>query len=159
MIIDSLVLFAVGFAAGMCIGLFLVIAYPSVNLDTPGWLVSAAAYVVMSAALLGWYGGWQHGVGATPGMLVLKLRVRDPSGDGNPSLRAAVTRNLPLVLGTFGDCSGDETIDALLRIVTLVICVAIGITISNSPTRQGFHGRLAGGTYVVRPAPRGRAGT
>ena len=27
--------------------------------------------------------------------------------------------------------------------------IAIGITISNSPTRQGFHDRLAGGTYVV----------
>ena len=68
-----------------------------------------------------------------------------------------MTRNLPLVLGTFGDFSGDETIDALLTIVTLVICVAIGITISNSPTRQGFHDRLAGGTYVVRLAPGARA--
>jgi uncharacterized RDD family membrane protein YckC len=157
LIIDSLVLLPVGFALGMGIGLFLVIAYPTVNLDMHGWLVSSVVYVAMSAALLGWYGGWQHGVGATPGMLVLKLRVRDPSGDDNPSLRAAMTRNLPLVLGTFGDFSGDETIDALLTIVTLVICVAIGITISNSPTRQGFHDRLAGGTYVVRLAPGARA--
>ena len=158
LIIDGLVLFAVGFAVGMGVGLLLVIAYPTVNLDAHGWLVGTVEYVAMSAALLAWYGGWQHGVGATPGMLVLKLRVRDPSGADNPSLRAAVTRNVPLVLGTFGDFTGDETIDALLRVVTLVICIAIGITISNSPTRQGFHDRLAGGTYVVRPEPRGRVG-
>ena len=157
LIIDSLILLPVGFALGMGIGLFLVIAYPTVNLDMHGWLVGAVVYVVMSAALLGWYGGWQHGVGATPGMLVLKLRVRDPSGDDNPSLRAAVTRNLPLVLGSVGDFSSHETIGALLMIVTLVVCVAIGITISNSPTRQGLHDRLAGGTYVVRLTPEGRA--
>jgi len=33
-----------------------------------------------------------------------------------------------------------------------VVFIAIGITISKSPTRQGFHDRLAGGTYVVRLA-------
>ena len=99
LLIDGLVLFAVGFAVGMAIGLLLVIAYPSVNLDTDRWPVGAVEYVVISAALLGWYGGWQHGVGATPGMLVLKLRVRDPSGFDNPSLRAAVTRNLPMAWG------------------------------------------------------------
>ena len=157
LIIDSLILFAVGFALAMGIGLFLVIAYPSANLDMDGWPASAVTYVVASVGLLGWFGGWQHGVGATPGMLVLKLRVRDPSGEDSPSLRAAVTRNLPLVLGNFGDFSGDDTIDALLGIVTLVVYVAIGITISSSPTRQGFHDRLAGGTYVVRLAPGGRA--
>ena len=85
-------------------------------------------------------------------MLALKLRVRDPSGEDKPSLGAAVTRNLPQILVSFNDYSGNETIDALLRIVTLVVSVAIGITISSSPTRQGFHDRLAGGTYVVRPA-------
>jgi len=152
LMIDSLVLFAVAFALGIGIGLFLAIAYPSVNLDMDGWPAGAVAYVVTSVGLLGWFGGWQHGVGATPGMLALKLRVRDPSGEANPSLRAAVTRNLPQVLAGFSDYSGNENTDALLLIVTLVVYVAIGITISSSPTRQGFHDRLAGGTYVLHPA-------
>lgn len=78
-------------------------------------------------------------------------RVLIPTPD-NPSLGAAVTRNLPAVLVSFNDYSGNESIDALLSIVTVVVCVAIGITISSSPTRQGFHDRLAGGTYVVRLA-------
>ena len=162
--IDGLVLFAVAFALVIGLSAFLALAYPTVNLDMAGWPAGAVAYVVTSAALLGWYGGWQSGVGATPGMLALKLRVRDPSGQANPSLRAAVIRNVPQVLVSFTDYSdnegysGNEGIDALLIIVTLVVNVAIGITISRSPTRQGFHDRLAGGTYVVRPAPRGRAG-
>lgn len=157
LIIDSVILFAVTFALGMGIGLFLVIAFPSANLDMDGWPAGAVTYVVVSAAMLGWFGGWQHRVGATPGMLVLKLRVRDPSGEASPSLGAAVTRNLPMVLAAFGDFSGDDTIDALLGIVTFVVYVAIGVTISSSPTRQGFHDRLAGGTYVVRLAPGGWA--
>jgi uncharacterized RDD family membrane protein YckC len=151
LMIDGLVLFAVAFAVVICVSAFLALAYPTVRLDIDGWPAGAVAYVVTTAALLGWYGGWQHGVGATPGMLALRLRVRDPSGEANPSLRAAVTRNLPQVLVGFSDYSGNETIDALLVIVALVVYVAIGITISSSPTRQGFHDRLAGGTYVVRP--------
>ena len=156
LMIDGLLLFAVVFALFIGLAAFLALAYPTVILDTDGWPAGAVAYVVTSAALLGWYGGWQAGVGATPGMPALKLRIRDPSGEANPSLGAAVTRNLPQVLVCFSDYSangysGNEGIDALLSIVTLVVYVAIGITISRSPTRQGFHDRLAGGTYVVRP--------
>jgi len=151
-IIDGLVLFVVAFALGMGLGAFLALAYPSVNLDMDGWPAGAVAYAVTSAALLGWYGGWQAGIGATPGMLALKLRVRDPSGEANPSLREAVTRNLPQVLAGFSDYSGNENTDALLLIVTLVVYVAIGVSISSSPTRQGFQDRLAGGTYVLHPA-------
>jgi uncharacterized RDD family membrane protein YckC len=102
--------------------------------------------------MLAWYGGWQASVGGTPGMLALKLRVRDPSGEDNPSLRAAVIRNSPAVLAGFGDISGNSAIDLVLGLVGIAVYVAIGITISNSPERQGFHDRLAGGTYVVRPA-------
>jgi uncharacterized RDD family membrane protein YckC len=152
LMIDGLVLFVVAFALAMVLGGFLLLAYPTVKIDMDGWPAGAVAYVVASALLLAWFGGWQAGVGATPGMLALKLRVRDPSGEANPSLRAAVTRNLPQVLVGFSDYSGDEGIDALLAIVTLVVYVAIGITISSSPTRQGFHDRLAGWTFVVRPA-------
>jgi uncharacterized RDD family membrane protein YckC len=152
LVIDGLVLIVVTFALAMVLGGFLLLAYPTVKLDMDGWPAGAVAYVVASALLLAWFGGWQASVGATPGMLALKLRVRDPSGEENPSPGAAVTRNLPAVLASFSDYSGNEDIDGLLTIVTLVVYVAIGITISISPTRQGFHDRLAGGTYVVRPA-------
>ena len=48
--------------------------------------------------------------------------------------------------------TGNDIIDLLLGVVGIAVCIAIGITISNSPERQGFHDRLAGGTYVVRPS-------
>ncbi len=107
-------------------------------------------YVVLSIVMLAWYGGWQAQLGATPGMLLLKLRVRDPSGQEDPSLRQAVLRNSPQVLASFGAVTGQAGVDAALAVVGLVVVVAIGISISNSPTRQGFHDRLAGGTFVVR---------
>jgi uncharacterized RDD family membrane protein YckC len=82
--IDGLVLFAVAFALVIGLSAFLALAYPTVVLNMDGWPAGAVAYAVTSAALLGWYGGWQAGVGATPGMLALKLRVRDPSGRLTP---------------------------------------------------------------------------
>ena len=48
--------------------------------------------------------------------------------------------------------TGNDTFDLLLGVIGFVVYIAIGITISNSPECQGFHDRLAGGTYVVRPA-------
>jgi hypothetical protein len=86
------------------------------------------------------------------GMLLLRLRVLDPSGLGRPSFGAAVGRNSPQVLASFGPVTGNSAIDAGLGMAGGVVFIAIGITISKSPTRQGFHNRLAGGTFVVRPA-------
>ncbi len=83
-------------------------------------------------------------------MLALKLRVRDPNGEDNPSAQAAVIRNSPQVLVGFGELTGNAIIDMVLGVVSIAVCVAIGIMISNSPQRQGFHDRLAGGTYVMR---------
>jgi uncharacterized RDD family membrane protein YckC len=140
------VLFVVPAAVGVPESVF---AY----LDRPGLGPGAVMYVVTSAVMFAWYGGWQAGVGGTPGMLLLKLRVRGPTGEGNPSLVAAVIRNAPVILGSFGVLTGNEAVDGLLLLVTIGVCVAIGITISNSATRQGFHDRLAGGTYVVRRMP------
>jgi uncharacterized RDD family membrane protein YckC len=85
------------------------------------------------------------------------LRVLDPSGLGRPSFGAAVIRNSPQVLASFGPVTGNSAIDAGLGIAGGVVFIAIGITISKSPTRQGFHDRLAGKTFVVRPASKNPA--
>ena len=60
---------------------------PLTSLETEGWPAGAVVYVVTSVVMLGWYGGWRARVGGTPGMLLLKLRVLDPSGLERPSLR------------------------------------------------------------------------
>ena len=59
LMIDGLVLFAVASHWASALALFLALAYPTVNLDMDGWPAGAVAYVVTSAGLLGWYGGWQ----------------------------------------------------------------------------------------------------
>ena len=154
LIIDGLLLGVALFAVFMVVGLALAVTGdPLMSLETEGWPAGAVVYVVTSVVMLGWYGGWQAGVGGTPGMLLLKLRVLDPSGLERPSLGAAVIRNSPMVLASFGPISGNSAIDAGLGIAGCVVWVAIGITISSSPTHQGFHDQLAGGTFVVRQAP------
>ncbi len=154
LILDSLLLYAIIFVLSLVLTGLLFLAYPQVgestliNLDSGP--AGPIAYVVICAVMLAWYGGWQHGAGGTPAMLALNLRVRDPSGEENPSLRAAVIRNSPQVLVGFGELTGNDIIDLLLGVFGFAVWAAIGITISKSPERQGFHDRLAGGTYVVR---------
>jgi uncharacterized RDD family membrane protein YckC len=46
--------------------------------------------------------------------------------------------------------TGNESVDAMLGVVSLVMFAAIGLSITSNPKYQGFHDRLAG-TYVVRP--------
>jgi uncharacterized RDD family membrane protein YckC len=154
LIIDGILLFAMIFVLYLVLGGALVIAFPqaqSVAFDSNEWPAGLVTYLAISLVMLAWYGGWQSGVGATPGMLACKLRVRDPNGEDNPSFRAAAIRNSPQVLAGFGDLTGDQGINVAFGVIGFVVWAAIGITISNSPERQGFHDRLAGGTYVVRP--------
>jgi uncharacterized RDD family membrane protein YckC len=156
LVIDGLLLFAIVYVLFIVLGGVLYLAYPQAadsvlaGLDSNTWPAGLLSYIVLSVVMLAWYGGWQAGIGATPGMLVLKLRVRDPDGEDNPSLRAAVIRNSPQVFGGFGELTGVDTIDLMLGVVSFVVYAAIGLSITNNPQYQGFHDRLAGGTYVVR---------
>lgn len=157
LIIDGILLFAMIYVLFLVLGGALVLAFPQAasaiaTFDSNEWPAGLVAYLVIGLVMLAWYGGWQSGLGATPGMLVCKLRVRDPNGEDNPSLRAAVIRNSPQVLAGFGELTGVEGIDLALGVVGFVVFSAIGLTIASSPERQGFHDRLAGGTYVVRPS-------
>jgi RDD family len=115
-----------------------------------GWVTGAIVYVATSVALIIWMAAWQANIGASPGMLLLKLRVRGPNAEDHPSVAAAATRNAVPILSNLGTISANTDIDMALQIVGVVVFIAIGISISNSPTRQGFHDRLAGGTYVLQ---------
>jgi uncharacterized RDD family membrane protein YckC len=145
-----LALMALWLVLGLALAVSGYLLNPLRSSEIEGWPGGAVVYVVESVVMLGWCGGWQAGIGGTPGMLLLRLRVLDPSGLGRPSFGAAVIRNSPQVLASFGAITGNSAIDAGLGMAGGVVFIAIGITISKSPTRQGFHDRLAGGTYVVR---------
>lgn len=160
LVIDGLLLLAVLWVLFIVVSGLVLLSYPRAaestlaNLDSGRWPAGLVTYVVVSVLMLAWFAGWQTGVGATPGMLLCKLRVRGPDGEDNPTIRAATLRNSPQVLSGFGELTGNDAIDLALRVTTLVVYAAIGFSIAGNPRHQGFHDRLAGGTIVVRPGER-----
>jgi uncharacterized RDD family membrane protein YckC len=79
--------------------------------------------------------------GATLGKKILGLSVRGPGGAPRPDFKQSAIRNsftlLPII----------PYIGGLLAFIAYVV---IGVTINGSPTKQGKHDELAGGTQVVK---------
>lgn len=79
--------------------------------------------------------------GRTLGKMALGLSVRAPGGAPKPDLKQSAIRNsftlLPII----------PFIGSLLAFIAYIV---IAVTISNSPSKQGKHDELAGGTQVVK---------
>jgi uncharacterized RDD family membrane protein YckC len=79
--------------------------------------------------------------GWTPGKKVLGLSVHGPGGAPKPSAQQSAIRNswtlLPII----------PFIGGLLGVIAIIV---IAVTINGSPTKQGKHDELAGGTQVVK---------
>ncbi|MCW2592980.1 MAG: rane protein/domain protein [Mycobacterium sp.] len=84
---------------------------------------------------------FEVGVGWTLGKKVLGLEVRGPGGAPKPDLKQSAIRNAWTLLPVIPYLGG------LLAFIAIVV---IAVTISGSPTKQGKHDELAGGTEVVR---------
>lgn len=78
--------------------------------------------------------------GWTPGKKLLGLSVHGPHGAPKPTAKESAIRNsftlLPII--PFGG------------ILALIAYIVIAVTINGSPTKQGKHDELAGGTQVVK---------
>lgn len=79
--------------------------------------------------------------GATLGKKILGLSVRGAGGLPKPTPKEAAIRNSFLLL---------TIIPFLGGLLTLAAYIYIAVTINNSPTKQGKHDELAGGTQVVK---------
>ena len=79
--------------------------------------------------------------GWTPGKRVLGLRVHGPGGAPKPTAQQSAIRNIWTLLPIIPFIGG------LLAFVAMIV---IAVTISGSPTKQGKHDDLAGGTQVVK---------
>ena len=79
--------------------------------------------------------------------MALSLRTEGP--DGNPpSLEVAIRRNFWVALGILAVV---PFVGGLIgALAELVIVILIAVTVSNSPTKQGWHDNFAGGTRVVK---------
>ncbi|MBT0567395.1 RDD family protein [Williamsia sp. CHRR-6] len=140
-IIDSIIVyiptFIISFAAGVGV-------YASNGSGVSVGLVIALS-LVLAVAASAYYVLMEAKTGSTVGKKVLGLKVVGPAG-GNPSISQAALRFLPLFLA--GLVTG--VLGILGFLVTLAVYIALGVTISQSPSKQGFHDRMAGGTQVVR---------
>ena len=80
-------------------------------------------------------------IGSTPGKKLLGLSVHGPAGAPKPTPAQSAIRNswtlLPII----------PLVGGLLGVVAIII---IAVTINGSPTKQGKHDELAGGTQVVK---------
>ncbi|HTI77179.1 MAG TPA: RDD family protein [Mycobacterium sp.] len=79
--------------------------------------------------------------GWTPGKKLLGLSVRGPGGAAKPDIQQAAIRNVWTLLNIVPFVGG---------LLTLVAVIVIAVTINGSPTKQGKHDELAGGTQVVK---------
>jgi uncharacterized RDD family membrane protein YckC len=79
--------------------------------------------------------------GASPGKRLLGLKVHGPGGAPKPNATQSAIRNSFTLLAVV------PYIGSLLAFIAYII---IAVTISGSPTKQGKHDELAGGTQVVK---------
>jgi uncharacterized RDD family membrane protein YckC len=79
--------------------------------------------------------------GRTLGKRLLGLSVRGPGGAPKPTLQQSAIRNAFTVLPVLPFIGG------FLGVVAMIV---IAVTINSSPTKQGKHDEMAGGTQVVK---------
>lgn len=98
----------------------------------------AAWVVVVLVVVAAYFVGFDL-TGATPGKRLVGLVVVGPDGD-RPSLRSCAIREAFVVVGA---------IPFLGPVLLAIACAVIARTSATSPTGQGIHDLLAGGTRVT----------
>ena len=110
-------------------------------------------FVLFVGATYGYLAYFESTTGQTLGKQMLHLRVVGPDGR-NPTRQQALKRNLLPALMPLGLLLVllPTVLAVLLLLVQLGVLIWIAVTISKSPTKQGFHDTFAGGTYVIKTA-------
>jgi uncharacterized RDD family membrane protein YckC len=106
----------------------------------PVGLYAVALSVISALITLGYLSVLESMRGQTIGKMFFRLKVVGPSG-GRPTIGEAVKRNswvLVSIIPWFGG------------LVQLILAAAIGYSIYDSVTNDGWHDNLAGGTRVIR---------
>lgn len=120
-VVDAIILGVVGLALGFVLDFGFV------------WLAIHAILVFAYFTLL------DASYGTTLGKQLLRLKVTGPHG-GRPSIPQAAVREAFTVVGAIPFAG---------PVLSLLAWIVIGVTINSSPTNQGKHDELAGGTRVV----------
>ena len=108
---------------------------------------ASAIYAILTTAItLGYFALLESKRGQTIGKMALKLQTQGPDGR-HPTMQEALKRNAFLAIGLLGII---PFLGFIASLATLAAYIAIAVTISSSPTRQGWHDNFAGGTRVVK---------
>jgi uncharacterized RDD family membrane protein YckC len=111
------------------------------------YATGAVTGLLEAAISLAYFALMESRTGQTVGKMLLKLRTEGPDGRP-PSLEVAVRRNFWVALGALGVV---PVVGGLIGgLAELVISIVIIVTISQSPIRQGWHDKFAGGTRVIK---------
>jgi uncharacterized RDD family membrane protein YckC len=115
-----------------------------------GGLTLVAGIVGLGIHLLYFVSFWTGNAQATPGMRLMKLRIGDAGTGATPTVQQGLTRWLALggIFQVLELVPPLLTLGALLAFVWELILLA---TTASSPTKQGFHDRVAN-TALVQPA-------
>lgn len=98
-------------------------------------------YSVIAAAItIAYFALMESNSGQTLGKMLMSLRT-ERAGGGKPTMEQALKRNAFYAL---------NIIPFLGWLALLAVYIYIAVTINNSPTRQGWHDKFAGGTQVVK---------
>jgi uncharacterized RDD family membrane protein YckC len=109
------------------------------------YLFSAVLALLGTAVQLGYFALFETRGEPTLGKRIMKLNVLGPQG-GPLTLEQSVKRNFFYALGLLGLV---PILGALSGFASLAAVIWVAVTINSSPTGQGGHDKLAGGTRVV----------
>jgi uncharacterized RDD family membrane protein YckC len=102
------------------------------------WLVTGLFSGVL---MFGYFVLFETSRGASPGKSLLGLAVHGPGGAPKPDAKQSAIRNSFTLLAVVPYLGG---------LLAFIAYIVIAVTISGSPTKQGKHDELAGGTQVVK---------
>ncbi|QNG20993.1 RDD family protein [Rhodococcus triatomae] len=138
------------FGARFIDGLILLIPLLFVNgilvFTIGGFVGSFLGAVVTAAGTIGYFVLMETTRGQSVGKMVFKLHVLGPDG-GLPTQQQSLIRNAFYAISVLGSL---PIIGFLFGLVGIAVWIVIAVTINSSPTKQGKHDELAGGTRVVQ---------
>jgi uncharacterized RDD family membrane protein YckC len=103
------------------------------------WFLATSLF--SGVLMFGYFVFFEVTYGSSPGKKLLGLAVHGPGGAPKPDAKQSAIRNAFTLLAVLPYVGG---------LLALVAYLVIAATISTSPTKQGKHDQLAGGTQVVK---------
>ena len=129
--------FAARLLDGIIVNVVAFVIALAIGAQTNYWVTGLFSGLLMFVYFL----AFESTQGWTPGKKVLGLSVRGPGGAPRPDVQQSAIRNVWTLLNIIPFIGG---------LLLLIAVIVIAVTINGSPTKQGKHDELAGGTQVVK---------